>query len=179
MKGEITTHTHTVNSRLLFLVVVWSFACEEWNVHLEEALAAWATGLACWPWFPTYCWGMDSEPLATEFRVLHWGERSGWLSLSFYPCRKNKTSQDNSLTRITFCSYLTVALTAFQEGFKNPAKILHVTFQTQWRPASAHSFTWPSSFSKGSCSIRLTCSARLLHLPPVYPVWITGCHFHI
>lgn len=62
-----------------------------------------ATGTA--PWFPTHCQGVG-RPLATEFRVLHEGERTGSLSLSFYVCRKKHPSQDNLLTQITFHSYL-------------------------------------------------------------------------
>lgn len=45
-----------------------------------------ATGLA--PWFPTHCQGVERKPLATEFRALHQGERTGSLSLSFYMCGK-------------------------------------------------------------------------------------------
>lgn len=61
------------------------------------------------PRFPTHCQGVERKPLATEFRVLHQGERTGSLFLSFYMCRKKTPpSQDNLLTQITFHSYLIV-----------------------------------------------------------------------
>jgi len=93
-RGDNPPHTDTVSGRFLFLVLVWSFACEEWIIHLGEALAACAAGLGCWPWIPTRAgdWRanllLQSSPPGREDRIappllVHVQEKTSPLGITY------------------------------------------------------------------------------------------------
>lgn len=111
MKGKITTHKYTQSEWQVPLLGPSLLVCV-WKMDHPSGKSL---GCMCrWPSLLTLV--SYALPGSGEWISCHWvqgsppaRERTGSLSLSFYTCRKKPTtSRDNSLTQITFRSYLTL-----------------------------------------------------------------------